>query len=270
MDEALVRRRDGYLITLSHVCQVCCMPSDGYFDETVASTYDDDIKIFSPEAVNPVVDFLAELAGSGRVLEFGIGTGRIALPLAMKGIEVHGIDLSKAMLAKLAEKTGADRIPVTRGDFTTASCRGSFLLVYLIFNTIMNLTTQEAQVRCFQNAASHLNPGGYFVIEVMVPALQLIPQGATNHVFSLRNDRWGVDTYDIVSQTLESHHLSIGNQKVELYSIPFRYVWPSELDLMARIANLKLKARWGGWKKEPFTNISRYHVSVWEKPLEGN
>ncbi len=246
------------------------MHSDGYFDERVAATYDDDVDSFNPEAVEPVVDFLAELVGSGNALEFGIGTGRIALPLAMKGIEVHGIELSNAMIAKLAEKTGGDRIRVTQGDFATRSCGGSFSLVYLIFNTIMNLTTQDEQVRCFQNAASHLNPGGSFVIEVMVPALQLLPHGQTNHVFDLRDDHWGVDTYNLVSQSLKSHHLRVRNQKVELSSIPFRYVWPSELDLMARIANLKLKARWGGWKKEPFTNTSRYHVSVWEKPDDGN
>ncbi len=134
----------------------------------------------------------------------------------------------------------------------------------------MNLTTQDEQVRCFQNAASHLNPGGCFLIEVIVPALRRIPHGETNHVFDLSDEHWGIDTYDVVSQSVKSHHLRIRNQKVELSSIPFRYVWPSELDLMARIANLKLKARWGGWKKEPFTNTSRYHVSVWQKPLDGN
>ncbi|MBE9099201.1 class I SAM-dependent DNA methyltransferase [Vacuolonema iberomarrocanum] len=241
------------------------MHSDEYFDERVASTYDDDIDSSSPEAIEPVVDFLAELAGGGRALEFGIGTGRIALPLVMKGIEVHGIDLSSAMLAKLAEKSGGDRIPVTHGDFATTSCDGSFSLVYLIFNTIMNLTTQDAQVRCFQNAASHLAPGGSFVIEVMVPALQRVPYGETKHVFELSDEHWGIDTYDVVTQSLTSHHLRVRGQKVERSSIPFRYVWPSELDLMARLANLQLKARWGGWKQEPFTNTSRYHISVWEK-----
>ena len=246
------------------------MHSDGYFDEKVAATYDGDVDAFSPDAVDPVVNFLADLAGGGRALEFGVGTGRIALPLAEKGVEVHGIDLSKAMLDKLAEKPGGDRIPVTQGDFAVTSCGGSFSLVYLIFNTIMNLTTQEAQVSCFQNAASHLDPGGSFVIEVMTPALQRIPFGETNHVFDFRNDHWGIDTYDVVSQTLTSHHMKVRDQQAELSSTPFRYVWPSELDLMARIANLKLKARWGGWRKEPFTNTSRYHVSVWEKIRDGS
>ncbi len=246
------------------------MPSDGYFDERVASTYDYDVDSFNPDAVDPVVNFLAELANGGSALEFGIGTGRIALPLAIKGVEVHGIDISNAMLTKLAQKAGRDRIPVTQGDFATTSCQGSFSLVYLIFNTIMNLTTQDEQVQCFQNAASHLNPGGSFVIEVMVPALQLIPFGEKNYVFDLCDDHWGVDTYDVVSQSVESHHVRVRNQKLEMSSIPFRYVWPSELDLMAKIANLKLKARWGSWKKEPFTNTSRYHVSVWEKPINTN
>ncbi len=246
------------------------MPSDGYFNEIVASTYDYDVDSFNPEAVDPVVNFLAELANGGSALEFGIGTGRIALPLAIKGVEVHGIDISNAMLTKLAQKTGGDRIPVTQGDFATTLCGKSFSLVYLIFNTIMNLKTQDEQVKCFQNAASHLNPGGNFVIEVMVPALQLIPFGEKNYVFDLCDDHWGVDTYDVVSQSLESHHVRVRNQKLEMSSIPFRYVWASELDLMARIANLKLKARWGSWKKEPFTNTSRYHVSVWEKPINTN
>lgn len=163
------------------------MDSDKYFNERVAAIYDEDVEdSFSPEKIAPVVDFLAEIAGNGSALEFGIGTGRIALPLSMKGVEVHGIDLSKAMLAKLAQKTGGDRIPLTQGDFATNFCGKSFSLVYLIFNTIMNLTTQDEQVKCFQNAALHLKPGGSFVIEVMVPALQSIPHGETNHLYHRR------------------------------------------------------------------------------------
>ena len=246
------------------------MQSDGYFDKRVAATYDNDVGCGDPETVEPVVDFLVELVDSGRALEFGIGTGRIALPLAMKGVEVHGIDLSKAMLTKLAEKPGGDRIHVTQGDFAITVCEGPFSLVYLIFNTIMNLKTQDEQVRCFQNAASHLAPGGSFVIEVMMPALQLVPFGETNRVFEFHDDHWGVDTYDVVSQRLTSHHFRIRDGQTELSSIPFRYVWPSELDLMAKIANLELKARWGGWKKEPFTHLSRHHVSVWAKTCGDN
>lgn len=246
------------------------MSTDGYFDKKIAATYDEDVDSSNPEVVEPVVDFLTELAGEGRALEFGIGTGRIALPLWKRGVEVHGIDLSGAMLSELAEKVGGNRIPVTQGDFATTTCEGSFSLVYLIFNTIMNLTTQDAQVKCFQNAAAHLEVGGSFVIEVMMPALQLVPFGETNHIFEFNNEHWGVDTYDVVTQSLESHHMRIRDQNMELYSTPFRYVWPSELDLMARIADLKLKARWGGWQKEPLTNTSRYHVSVWEKSRDGN
>lgn len=249
---------------------ILAMSNDGYFGEAVAETYDNDVDSFNPDVIEPVVDCLKELAGNGRVLEFGIGTGRIALPLAKRGVEVHGIDLSGAMLSKLAEKTGGDRIPVIQGDFATTKCEGSFSLVYLIFNTIMNLTTQDAQVQCFQNAAAHLEPGGHFIIEVIVPSLQRIPFGEIKHVFEFGDDHWGIDDYDFVSQTLESHHMMVRDSKIELSCIPCRYVWPSELDLMARIANLELKGRWGGWKNEPFTNTSRSHVSVWEKSSDDN
>lgn len=246
------------------------MQNDGYFGKEIAETYDSDVDAFNPKSVEPVVDFLTKLAGKGRVLEFGIGTGRIALPLSKRGIEVHGIDLSGAMLSKLTEKAGGDRISVTQGDFATTTCEGSFSLVYLIFNTIMNLTTQDAQVKCFQNAAAHLESGGRFVIEVIVPSLQRIPFGETKHVFEFGDDHWGVDHYDFVSQTLNSHHMIVRDSKIELSCIPCRYVWPSELDLMAKIANVELKGRWGGWKEEPFTNTSRSHVSVWEKSHDGN
>ncbi|MEM9510893.1 MAG: methyltransferase domain-containing protein [Cyanobacteria bacterium P01_E01_bin.35] len=222
------------------------MHNDGYFDERVASTYDYDLEdSFSPEAVDPVVDFLAELAGSGSALEFGIGTGRIALPLSMKGVEVQGIDISQAMLAKLAQKTGGDRIFVTQGDFATTSCRRSFSLVYLIFNTIMNLTTQDEQVKCFQNAASHLKPGGNFVIEVMVPALQLVPYGETNHLFDLQDDHWGIDTYDVASQSLKSHHMRVRNQKMELSSTPFvngSFFHPPHLAFSFKLAILAIRS----------------------------
>ena len=246
------------------------MQSDGYFDQSVAATYDDDVESDQAEAVDPIVDCLAELTGGGRVLEFGIGTGRIALPLAMKGVEVQGIDQSQAMLAQLAAKPGGDRLPVTQGDFATTCCEGSFSLVYLIFNTIMNLTTQEAQVRCFQNAASHLTPGGRFVIEVMVPALQRLPLGETHQVFECRDDHWGIDIYDVVSQTVQSHHMRVRNQVVERSSIPFRYVWPSDLSLQPSTADHTLTARSRGWQQEPFLNTSRYHLSVWEKPTADN
>jgi SAM-dependent methyltransferase len=240
---------------------------DGYFDERVAARYDDDsAEMFDPGVLEPVVEFLAELAGSGRALELGIGTGRIALPLAQRGVQVHGIDLSKAMVARLRAKPGSEDIGVTIGDFATTSVDGSFSLAYLVFNTIMNLTTQEAQVACFGNVAAHLEPGGSFVIEVMIPELQRLPPGETFQVFDTSEKHWGIDEYDVATQGLISHHFETVDGRLERSSAPFRYVWPSELDLMAELAGMRLRERWGGWKREPFTSDSRKHVSVWEKP----
>jgi SAM-dependent methyltransferase len=241
---------------------------DGYFDERVAARYDDsEGEMFEAEVVEQTVDFLAELAGSGRVLELGIGTGRIALPLAKRGISVHGIELSKAMVARLRAKPDGDDIGVTIGDFGTTTVVGSFALAYLVFNTIMNLTTQEAQVACFRNAAAHLEPGGCFVIEVMIPELQRLPGGETFRVFYGSESYWGIDEYDVANQGLISHHLEVVDDKLERVSMPFRYAWPSEYDLMAQLAGMSLRERWSGWKREPFTNESRKHVSVWEKPI---
>ena len=243
------------------------MHDDGYFDERVAATYDEsEGETFDPAVIDLTVDVLAELAGDGRVLEFGIGTGRIALPLARRGVPVHGIDLSKAMVSRLRAKPGGDDIGVTIGDLARTTVDGSFSLAYLVFNTIMNLTTQEAQVACFRNAAAHLEPGGCFLIEVMIPELQRLPPGETFRVFSGRESYWGIDEYDIAVQGLISHHLEIVGDRVERISMPFRYAWPSEYDLMARLAGMTLRERWGGWKREPFTGESRKHVSVWEKP----
>jgi SAM-dependent methyltransferase len=241
---------------------------DGYFDERVAARYDDDsAEMFDPGVLEPVIDFLAERAGSGRALELGIGTGRIALPLAERGVQVHGIDLSEAMVARLRSKPGGDDIGVTIGDFATTTVDGSFSLAYLVFNTIMNLTTQQAQIACFRNAAAHLQPGGCFVIEVMVPELQRLPPGETFHVFDASENYWGLDEYDVAAQGLTSHHFWIGGGRLDYFSFPFRYVWPSELDLMARLAGIELRERWGGWKREPFTSESDKHVSVWQKPV---
>jgi SAM-dependent methyltransferase len=240
---------------------------DGYFDESVAATYDEDSEeMFDPAVLDPAVDLLAELAGSGRALEFAVGTGRIAVPLAARGVPVHGIDLSNAMVARLREKPGSESIDVTIGDFVTTRVDGSFSLVYLVFNTIGNLTTQEAQVACFRNAAAHLEPGGTFVIEVGIPELRRLPPGETGHVFHMGEGRWGIDEYDVATQGLISHHFWIEEGRVEHFSFPFRYVWPSELDLMAQLAGMTLRERWAGWTKEPFTSESRSHVSVWEKP----
>jgi SAM-dependent methyltransferase len=240
---------------------------ENYFGERVAERYDESsADMFEPVVIDPAVDFLAELAGSGAALELGIGTGRIALPLAQRGIRVHGIDLSEAMVAKLRAKPGAEDIEVTIGDFATTRVEGTFSVAYLVFNTIMNLTTQDEQVACFENVAAHLEPGGCFVIEVGVPALQRLPPGETVRAFDISATHLGFDEYDVVSQGLISHHYSVVDGKLELHSVPFRYVWPSELDLMARLAGMGLRERWSGWKREPFASDSRKHVSVWEKP----
>jgi SAM-dependent methyltransferase len=240
---------------------------DGYFDERVAERYDESAEdMFGAAAVGPVVDFLVEMAGSGRALELGIGTGRIALPLAARGVPLDGIELSKAMAARLREKPGGDDIDVTIGDFATTSVEGSFSLVYLVFTTIMNLTTQAAQVACFRNVAVHLDPGGCFVIEVMIPQLRKLPPGETFQVFYGSENYWGIDEYDVAVQGLVSHHLEVVDGELERFSMPSRYVWPAELDLMAQLAGMRLRERWGGWKREPFTSDSTQHVSVWELP----
>ena len=240
---------------------------DGYFDERVAARYDEsEAEMFDAATVDPVVDFLVELAGSGRALELGIGTGRIALPLAHRGVRVHGIDLSQAMVARLRAKPGGEDIDVTIGDFATTTVDGTFSVAYLVFNTIGNLTTQAAQVACFRNVAAHLGPGGCFVIEVGIPQLQRLPPGETVRAFHLSETKLGFDEYDVATQGLISHHFEIVDGRVERVSIPFRYTWPAELDLMAELAGMRLHERWNGWQREPFTSDSRKHVSVWEKP----
>lgn len=240
---------------------------DGYFGEDAAATYDESSSdMFEPGVVGPAVDLLAELAGAGRALELGVGTGRIALPLAERGVPVHGIEMSRAMVSRLRAKPGGDAIGVTIGDFATARADGTFSVAYLVFNTIMNLTTQDAQVACFRNVADHLEPGGCFVIEVMVPELRKLPPGQHVVPFHVGATRWGFDTYEVATQRMSSHHLKIAEDGRATYTpIPFRYVWPAELDLMARLAGMRLRDRWEGWGREPFTNDSSRHVSVWEK-----
>ena len=179
---------------------------------------------------------------------------------------MHGIELSKAMAARLRAKPGGENIGVTIGDFATTTVDGSFSLAYLVFNTINNLTTQGAQVECFRNAADHLEPGGCFVIEVMIPDLQRLPPGETVHAFTVTPTRLGFDEYDIAAQILWSHHYFVVDNRLEVFSAPYRYAWPAELDLMARMAGMSLRERWSGWKREPFTSDSTSHVSVWEKP----
>ncbi|MDQ3147278.1 MAG: class I SAM-dependent methyltransferase [Actinomycetota bacterium] len=222
--------------------------------------------MFEPAVVDAAVSFLADLAGGGAALELGIGTGRIALPLSRRGVRVHGVDLSPAMVARLRAKPGADDIDVTIGDFATTRVGGTFKLAYLVYNTITNLTTQDEQVECFRNVAAHLEPGGCFVIEVGIPDLQRLPPGETVRAFAVSPTYVAFDEYtDMTAQISWSHHYWFVGDKLEVFSAPYRYVWPSELDLMARLAGMVLRDRWSGWKREPFTSDSTTHVSVWEK-----
>lgn len=240
-----------------------------YFGEDVAQRYDEGAAALStPEVVDPIVDFLSALAGGGRALEFGIGTGRIALPLAVSGVPVDGIDLSAPMLSRLREKPGGASIRAVEGDFSTTDMGGGYSLVYLLFNTINNLTSQDEQVACFQNAADHLVPGGSFVIEVGVPELRALPPGQNLRAFHLSETRWGIDEYHFATQDFTSHHVAIRDGELQRNSIPFRYVFPEELDLMAKMADMSLFGRWEGWEKHPFTDDSTEHVSVWRKEVE--
>lgn len=235
-----------------------------YFDDAVAKRYDaDTAEMFGLEVVTPAVDVLAELAGNGSALEFGIGTGRIAIPLHQRGIPVHGIELSEAMVAQLRAKPAAQGIGVTVGDFATLAAPGSYRLVYLVFNTISNLTTQDDQVACFANAAAHLESDGFFVIELLVPALQRLVPGETVRAFHVTPSYLGFDEYDLANQRLVSHHYWIDEGRS--VSMPFRYAWPAELDLMARLAGMTLVHRWADWDRSPFTGDSEKHVSVWQK-----
>lgn len=265
--------RDCHAIACCSRCNISppirlrLLNDDGYFDESLAARFDQTYAYQAdPAVVDPIVDFLAELAGGGRALELGIGTGRIALPLAGRGVPVHGIELSSAMVARLSAKPGGEQIGVTIGDFATTKVDGSFSVAYLVANTIMNLTTQAAQVACFRNVAAHLKPGGCFVIEVLVPGLQRLPPGQTIQDFHLSETQWGLDEYDVPTQGLISHHFTFLDGRITRRSVPFRYAWPAELDLMAELAGMSLRERWSGWKREPFTSDSREHVSVWQKP----
>ena len=241
------------------------MPKN-YFDERIAKSYEVRWpELFEPAMVDPVVAFLAELAGTGAALELGIGTGRIAIPLSRRGVRLHGIDLSPDMIAELRAKPGTDDIGVTVGDFATTRVSGTYTLAYLLRNTIMNLTTQDGQVACFQNVAAHLQPGGCFVIEVGVPGLQRLPPDDTVRAFTVTPAHLGFDEYDVPAQGLISHHYWVADGHLETLSAPFRYVWPSELDLMARLAGMSLRERWSDWTRAPFTSDSEQHVSVWEK-----
>jgi hypothetical protein len=238
-----------------------------FFGERAASVYDEhEADMFTPEVVTPIVDTLAALAGTGAALEMGIGTGRIALPLAARGVTVRGIDASAAMVARLLAKPGGADIDVVIGDFSATRVDGQFALVYLIFNTIFNLRTQDEQVACFQNAAAHLVSGGHFVVELGVPELQRLSPGQDVHVYRVDARTMSFDTYDVVTQGLISNHFVIDDGRVSSFPVEGRYAWPSELDLMARLAGMRLTERWAGWNREAFTSLSGSHVSVYRKP----
>jgi SAM-dependent methyltransferase len=238
------------------------------WDRELAEVYDQTYRAkFAPSVLGPTVDLLARLARAGPVLEFAVGTGRIALPLSVRGIAVHGLGLSPHMAAQLSAKPGADAVPVTIGDMTTARVPGApFTLVCLVANTIMNVTTQDAQLAVFANAPGHLEAGGCFVVEVIVPQLRRVPPGETARVFTLDPDHVGIETFDDpAGQIAWSHHWIEAGGRLVRHSAPYRYVWPSELDLMARITGFRVRDRWAGWDRVPFTSASQSQVAVFEK-----
>jgi SAM-dependent methyltransferase len=242
--------------------------AETHFDEWIAEHYRTLWpELFEPTLIDRTVDFLAELANGGAALEFGIGTGRIALPLSRRGLHLHGIELSHAMIAQLLAEPGGTRLTVSLGDFatTTVAADGGFDLVYLLRNTITNLTSQDEQVACFLNAAHHLRPGGTFLIETFVPELRRIPPGEHSHVFTATPMHVGVDEYDFANQIEVSRHWWTVEGELRTFASPHRYVWPSELDLMARIAGLHPSERWSDWDRSPFTAESRAHISTWTK-----
>lgn len=240
------------------------------FGQLKADVYDDMLGTAMDDETRDSVETLAELAAGGRVLEFAIGTGRVALPLAAKGVTVHGIEASPEMVARMRAKPGGDAISVTIGDMAEASADGTYDLIFLVFNTIFNLTTQEAQVRCFQNAARHLTPQGVFVIETVVPEISRYPDGQAVRGLNVTMDsaRIEVMIHDPVAQTVDCQRIRFTEAGTKLLPHAFRYVWPSELDLMAQLAGLKLRDRWAWWDRSPFTADSKSHVSVYARAPE--
>ncbi|MBB5808546.1 SAM-dependent methyltransferase [Saccharothrix ecbatanensis] len=244
-------------------------PADGWFPESVAVDYDAPGGANAPDVVTPAVDVLEDLA-DGPVLEFAVGTGRIAAPLAARGVPVSGIELSRAMASRIAGKPGGDAVEVTIGDVTTTRVAGQFSLVYLVFNTISNVTTQDGQVDVFRNAAAHLRPGGLFLVEVGLPDLRRLPPGQDTVPFTVApgvdgGGYVGFDQYDVVTQEFTSNHVTVSPDGTGRFRrIPFRYAWPAEMDLMARIAGMSLKYRWADWDRSELTAESTKHVSIWE------
>ena len=232
------------------------------YGERVAGVYDEWYT-----DVNPLlIVALAELAHGGPALELGIGTGRIALPLAAKGIEVHGIDVAESMISRLRAKPGGDRITITQGNFAEVPVDGKFSLVYIVFNTFFALTSQEEQVQCFRNVAAHLAPGGCFVMEAFVPDLTRFTHGQTNFVRKITTDQVTLDMsqHHAATQNVVSQQVVITEGNIRLFPVQIRYCWPSELDLMAQLAGLRLRERWSNWKREPFTSDSGFHISIYE------
>jgi SAM-dependent methyltransferase len=238
------------------------------WSEATAQAYDADLEERgSPEVVGATVDRLVALAQGGPALELAIGTGRIGVPLAERGVAVTGIELSEPMVAELRRKVGPEQLPVVVGDMAHVRVPGAFSLVYLVFNTISNLLEQSEQVACFRNAAAHLRPGGRFVVELGVPDLRRLPSDRDAAIFSAGDGRIGLDTYEVVTQHLVSHHFRFGEgTQAQLFRSRHRYAWPAELDLMGQLAGLELEHRWAGWAEEPFTDRSESHVSVYRRP----
>jgi SAM-dependent methyltransferase len=245
------------------------MRQEEIWDAETAQRYDTPGSgMFAPEVLEPVVNYLAKLTGNGRALEFAIGTGRVAVPLARRGIPVSGIELSRPMVEKLRTKADEAAIPVVIGDMATARAPGEYTLVYLVYNTISNLLSQAEQVACFRNAARHLSPGGRFVIELWVPELRKLPPGQSATVYHVEPGYIGLDTYDVVQQHVVSHHFRFGeDRRAELFRSPHRYIWPAELDLMAQLAGFELEARHADWVGTEFTAESQSHVSAYRKAL---
>lgn len=243
------------------------MTSSDLWDEQTAAGYDSgSAHMFAPEVLDPAVAFLADLAGQGPVLELAVGTGRVAVPLAARGLAVSGVELSEPMVRKLRQKVSPDEMPVVVGDMATTIVPGEFSLVYVVWNSIGNLRTQDEQVQCFANAARHLAPGGRFVVELGVPGIRRFPPGQTAVPFHIGAQHVGFDTYDMSSQQGTSHHYTRSDDGTVQYGVSnFRYIWPAECDLMARLAGLELEQRVADWDRSPFTSDSTSHVSVWRK-----
>jgi SAM-dependent methyltransferase len=248
------------------------MTSSDLWDQDTAQRYDDtSAEMFAPDVLDPAVDFLATLAGAGPALEFAIGTGRVAIPLTARGIPVTGIELSQPMVDQLRHKVSAQDLPVVVGDMATTSVSGQFSLVYVAWNSIANLRTQDEQVECFRNAARHLAPGGRFVVELEVPGIRRFPPGQSAVPFEVTDRHVCIDTYDMTTQQGTSHHYWRSDDGTARYGYSnFRYIWPAECDLMARLAGLMVESRAADWHGTPFTSDSERHVSVWRKPSDGS